>query len=310
MTRDGSGAGEPVVDWLLTGDPAIRWQTMRDLLDAPEDEWAPVRALVESEGWGAALLACQSADGLWAGGTFAPADFSAEAWEREGQPWTATAFVLNQLREFGLPPQCPSAQRTVRLIGENGRWDEGDQPFWDGEVEECINARTIADGAYFGVDVRPIVERILTERQDDGGWNCDRERGSRRASFDTTINVLEALLEFELATGARADVTEARSSGEEFLLSRALFRRLSTGEVTSDEYLQLSYPRRWQYDVLRGLDYFRRSAIASGRGVDPRLDDALAHVRGRRTADGRWLLDSAARGRVWFEMEKVGEPSR
>ena len=134
-----------------------------------------------------------------AGGSFIPSDFQREEWEQVGQPWTATSFVLSQLRELGLEPTCGPAVRAVRLIGESSRWDEGDQPFWTGETEECINGRTVADGAYYGVDVSPIVERLVGEQLEDGGWNCERPNGSTRSSFHTTINVLEGLLEHERA---------------------------------------------------------------------------------------------------------------
>ncbi len=151
--------------------------------------------------------------------------------KEQGQPWTATCFSLSQLREFGLDQCSERARQTVKLVGENARWDEGGQPFWEGETEECINGRTVADGAYFGVDVSAIVQRLLGERMDDGGWNCEREKGSVRSSFDSTINVLEGLLEFERATGGTADSVQARRSGEEYLLKRHLFRRLTTGRA-------------------------------------------------------------------------------
>ena len=183
--------------------------------------------------------------------------------------------------------------------------------FWEGEVEECINGRTVADGAYFGVDVGPIVERLLGERQADGGWNCERANGSARSSFDTTINVLEGLLEYEKATGGTPAVREARRSGEAFLLERGLFRRLSTGEPADPDYLRFLHPNRWRYDILRGLDYFRSAALPAGDAPDPRLGDAIAEVRRRRLDDGRWPLDWTARGRVWFAVDDgPGEPSR
>jgi hypothetical protein len=300
-----------VIDWLLDSDPAIRWQVMRDLIDAPEAQWAAERARVETEGWGARLLACQDADGQWAGGAFAPADFDAERWREEGQPWTATCFALTQLREFGLDPASARARRTVALVGENARWEEGGQPFWAGEVEECINGRTAADGAYFGVDVAPIVARLLGERQADGGWNCERARGSVRSSFDTTINVLEGLLEHEKAAGGAPAVREARRGGETYLLERGLFRRLSTGAPADERYLRLLHPNRWRHDILRGLDYFRAASALSGAAPDPRLGDAIAELRRRRLPDGRWPLDWTGRGRVWFDVDDgAGAPSR
>jgi hypothetical protein len=302
---------DAVIGWLLDSDPSIRWQVMRDLLDAPESEWAAERAKVATEGWGARLLSFQDEDGQWAGGAFLPSDFDPREWQERGQPWTATTFSLSQLREFGLDPASDRAQRTVELIGANSRWDEGGQPYWEGEVEECINGRTVADGAYFGVDVSSIVGRLVGERQGDGGWNCERVNGSVRSSFASTINVLEGLLEHERATGGTPQSQEARKSGEEYLLERKLFRRLSTGEPADGRFLCFLHPNRWHYDVLRALDYFRSSAILTGADPDPRLGEAIDHVRSRRLEDGTWPLDWSPSGRVWFEVDDgPGKPSR
>jgi len=300
-----------VIDWLLDSDPAIRWQVMRDLLDAPPPAWTAERSKVETEGWGARLLACQDADGQWAGGAFLPAGFDRREWSERGQPWTATTFSLSQLREFGLDPASERARRTVELIGVNARWDEGGQPYWSGEIEECINGRTVADGAYFGVDVSAIVDRLVGERLGDGGWNCERINGSRRSSFASTINVLEGLLEYERATGGTPGSRAARRSGEEFLLERHLFRRLATGEPADERFLLFLHPNRWRYDILRALDYFRDGAALAGAVPDPSLGEAIDHVRSRRLADGTWALDGDPGGRIWFDVnDGPGKPSR
>jgi hypothetical protein len=299
-----------VVDWLLGSDVSVRWQVMRDLLDAPEPEWKAERAKVETEGWGARLLSFEDDDGQWAGGAFVPAGFDAREWDERGQPWTATSFSLTQLRDFGLEPASARARRAVELVGTNSRWDEGGQPFWEGEVEECINGRAAADGAYFGVDVSAIVARLAGERLDDGGWNCERANGSVRSSFATTINVLEGLLEYERATGGTPESRQARRSGEEYLLERHLFRRATSGQPADEQFLELTYPARWHYDLLRALDYFRSAAALGGVAPDGRLAEALDHVRSKRLADGTWALDWRPKGRVWFEMDDgVGRPS-
>ncbi len=300
-----------VTDWLLDSDPSIRWQVMRDLLDAHESEWGAERAKVQTEGWGAELLSHEDADGQWAGGAFLPRDFDAREWEEVGQPWTATTFSLSQLREFGLDPSSDRAQQAVELIGANSRWDEGGQPYWEGEVEECVNGRIVADGAYFGVDVSAIVGRLVGERLEDGGWNCERINGSVRSSFASTINVLEGLLEYERATGGTSESREARKSGEEYLLERRLFRRRTTGEVADERFLQLLHPNRWRYDILRALDYFWSAAALARAAPDPRLGEAIDHVRRRRLEEGAWPLDWSLNGRVWFEVDdQPGEPSR
>jgi hypothetical protein len=231
-----------VIDWLLGGDPALRWQVLRDLTDASPDEVAAERARVAQEGWGARLLALEGADGLWDGGACFPATY---AGEEPGQPWTATMHTLQTLEILGLDPTSEPARRATALVAEHGRWEHAGQRYFDGEVEPCINGRTIETGAYFGLDVAPIVERILGERLADGGWNCEVENGSVRTSFDTTINVLEGLLEFERAAGSSAAVTDARRGGEQYLLERSLFRRKSTGEVANVAYLDFAFPYYW-----------------------------------------------------------------
>ena len=250
-----------VIDWLLDGDPAIRWQVLRDLTDASPDEVAAERARVEHEGWGARLLALEGADGLWDGGACFPAAYTGD---EPGQPWTATMHTLQTLQILGLDPASEAARRAIALVAEHGRWEHAGQRYFDGEVEPCINGRTIEAGAYFGVDVAPIVERILGERLADGGWNCEAENGSVRSSFDTTIDVLDGLLEFERTTGGSVAVREARRGGEEYLLERGLFRRKSTGEVVDPAYLDFAFPFYWHYDVLRALDYFRRAGGRPG----------------------------------------------
>jgi hypothetical protein len=292
------------MNWLRDSDPAIRWQVLRDLDGAPPGEVAAERALVERQGWGARLLALAGPDGLWAGGACFPAGYRGG---EEGQPWTATMHTLQTLQIFGLDPACEPARRIVALVAENGRWEHASQRYFDGEVEPCINGRTIAAGAYFGVDVSPIVERVLGERLADGGWNCEAENGSVRSSFDTTLAVLDGLLEFERATGGSAAVREARHGGEEYLLGRSLFRRQSTGEVVRPEYLDLAFPYYWHYDLLSALDYFR----STGAEPDARLAEAVAVVRSKRQPGGRWLLDRVHPGRVHFALEVgPGQPSR
>ena len=310
-----------VVDWLLDSDPSIRWQVLRDLVGRPESVWSAERALVETEGWGARLLALEDDDGQWAGGAHFPADFAwpgpetfqgpGEPWRGEGQPWTSTSHVLAQLREFGLDPASVGARRAVDLIGAHCRWEYDGLPYWGGEVEPCINGALVANGSYFGVDMRPVVDRLIGESLADGGWNCEAASGSTRSSFHTTIAVLEGLLEFERATGGTPASREARAAGQEFLLKRHLFRRLRSGETANGRFLLLTHPDRWFYSVLRGLAYFRDASVLDGTPADPRLADAIAHVRSRQRGDGRWDLDWRPEGRTWFHMDDgPGRPSR
>jgi hypothetical protein len=165
----------------------------------------------------------------------------------------------------------------------------------------------VALGAYFGQDVDGVVDRLVGEQLEDGGWNCEVENGSVRSSFHTTIRVLEGLLAHEQATGGSPATTAARRRGEAYLLDRHLFRRQSTGEVADPAFLQLSFPTRWHYDVLRGLEYFR----STGERPDPRLDEAIEVVRSRQQRDGTWPLENTHKGAVHLTMDEGdGRPSR
>lgn len=295
-----------VIDWLLDSDPAIRWQVLQDLTGASAEEVAAERARVATEGWGARLLSLQAADGRWGGA----------AWNHG---WNSTMHALTLLREMGLDPASDQARHAVDLVRERVSWrgcgppECDDNPFFAGEVEPCINGQVGAVGAYFGQDVQGIIERLLTEQLPDGGWNCEAERGSTRASFNTTICVLEALLEYELRFGSRPAVSKARLRGQEYLLERRLFHRRSTGEVierdrkTGTVWTRFAFPTWWYYDVLRGLDYLRRA----GAAPDERVAEAVELVMSKRSDDGRWLLDTQYPGVMLIEMDEgEGQPSR
>jgi hypothetical protein len=291
-----------VIDWLLESDPSIRWQVMRDLTHEPADIVAAERSRVATEGWGARLLALQAPDGLWAGNAFS-------------QDRTDTFHVLELLRRLGLDPGCEQARRAIGLVREHVTWGDGawwnppwaDKGFFEGEVEPCINGNVVSTGAYFGVDMTPLVERLLGEQLADGGWNCEVENGATVSSFGTTINVVEGLLEHERAIGGSAVVAEARRRGEAYMLERRLFRRKSTGDVIDSSWLQFSFPTWWHYDVLRGLDHLRAAEVPP----DERVAEAIGVVEGNRDPDGRWPLLKIHEGEVALAMDDgEGEPSR
>lgn len=301
-----------VTDWLIDSDPALRWQVERDLLGAPEEVWAATRRRVASEGFGARLLALQDQDGQWAGGSFFPADFDfhgPEAADGAGQPWTATTWTLNSLREWGLDPSYLAG--TAEKLEANSRWDYNGLPYWGGEVDCCINAYTLANGAWLGADVSSIAQWFLDHQMDEGGWNCEWVEGSRRSSFHSTLNALKGLLSFEAATGENADLSEARRGAEEYLLRRRLLHRQTTGELVAPWVTTFAYPFRWKYSALNAVDYFRAASLYSGAAPDPRVEEAINVIRSARREDGTWLQEARHPGRVWFEVDvQPGEPSK
>jgi hypothetical protein len=303
-----------VTDWLLDSDPALRWQVERDLLHEPPEVWEATRARIATEGFGARLLALQDPDGQWAGGAFFPADFDwhgPEAAEGAGQPWTATTWSLGTLREWGLDPTVLRERRTVELLAENSRWEYDDLPYWGGEVDCCINAYTVANGVWLGADVGGIVDWFLEHRMTDGGWNCEWVEGSTRSSFHSTLNSLKGLLAFDAATGGNDATREARRGGEEYLLERALFQKLSTGEPVADWVNRYAYPFRWYYSVLNAAEYFRTATALDGHRPDPRIGEAVGMIRAARQLDGTWVQERRHPGRVWFEVDvPAGEPSK
>jgi hypothetical protein len=296
------------IDWLLDSDPAIRWQAMRDLTDAPPAAVAAERARVTREGLGAKILSLQQSDG---------------SWRRADAPaWLSTLFTLLLLRATGIDPAEPAVASAMACLEAGLRWNDqggcwdlrppetGGNTFFEGEEEPCINGGALAVGACSGHPAESLALRLISEQLDDGGWNCEAPM-SVRSSFHTTICVLEGLLEYERAIAPESRIAlriaAARRRGEEYLLTRNLFRRLSTGEVANPEFLQLAFPPRYHYDILRALDYFRTANLQP----DPRMSEAVQIIESKRLADGRWLLDGAYDEALSVPFdESAGEPSR
>lgn len=243
--------------WLLDSDPALRWQVERDLVREPKSVWSATKRRVAAEGFGAEMLSHQDADGQWAGGAYFPKDFDfdgPEAQEGAGQPYTATTWSLNSLREWGLDAEVLSG--TAELLDAHSRWEYDDLPYWGGEVDCCINAYTLANGLWLGADVGGLADWFLDHQMEDGGWNCEWVDGSTRSSFHSTLNSLKGLLEHEMATGGTEATRAARHRGEEYLLERGLRLRRSTGQQVDHWATRFVYPFRWSYTVLRAVDYF------------------------------------------------------
>lgn len=293
---------EGVIDWLLRADPAIAWQARRDLLDEPAEAVAAERARVAREGWGGDILALQDPNGYWGGAVYG------ERRERDTVMWT-----LQVLLRFGIDPDAPAVREAITRVRDNVTWpdDVGGRPFFEGEVEECVNGGVLSYAAYFGaIDAGAdrIVARLLDQRRDDGGWNCAPPRPTHRSSFDSTLCVLEGLRAYQRATGSTdAALADAVHAGEEYLLERHLFLRKSSGEVANDRYTDFAFPMYWFYDVLRALEHFR----AEGGEPDPRLTPAIDLLRSRRGDDGRWPAGPQRPTLRGYVLENPkGEPSR
>jgi len=289
-----------VVDWLLDSDPAIRWQTLRDLSDTPRVDVNRERARVATEGWGAQLPARQEPDGGWGG------SLDSTGWDSTNREWNALLTLL-WLRDLGIDPDDEGVRAATTRTAQNLTWKWWDnRPFFHGEVEPCINGRILALAAYFDQDSDGLVARLVGEQMADGGWNCEQENGSTRGSFHSTINVLEGLREHQQRGGGLPHVTDALQRGEEYLLERHLMRRLSTGELIDAEFTKLAFPTGYHYDLLRALDYFRKSDRN-----DERLSEALDVIESKRATDGRWQLDAERPDQLDIgTRERAGEPSR
>ncbi|WP_314149495.1 hypothetical protein [uncultured Leifsonia sp.] len=281
-----------VTAWLLDGDPAIRWQTRLDLLD-DEEGAAADRALVESEGWGARLLDLQHEDGTWGHGVWTQRD------------WVGVDDALLLLALLGArgPRTAAAVDRVVAHVDWGAQWWH--HPFFDGEVEPCINGRVLVAGSAFGHPSELIVERLIAEQQDDGGWNCYAQTRADPGSFHSTICALEGLTAYRYA-GGPTEVAAAIDRGHGYLLERGLLRRKRDGALIDPSWSAAAFPPYWRYDVLRGLDHLR----AAGVRPDARLDEALDAVAAARGTDGRWRLDRVHPGETLVTMEREGEPSR
>jgi hypothetical protein len=292
------GEFDAAIQWLLEGDPAIRWQAMRDLIGATERTGERERRRVARDGWGASLLARQDPVGTWAGGLYSP-------------KWISTTYTMLMLRDFGLQASNRQARKACALLLDEGLQRDGGINYgWRGRSETCITGMVLSILSYFQYDddrLDTIVEHLLDQQMPDGGWNCQRPLGATHASVHTTISALEGLRFYELHRGRKVRaVRMAQRRGREFLLAHRLFRSHRTGNIIKPILTRFSFPPRWHYDILRGLDYFQ--AVNAPR--DPRLAEAIDIVRSRQREDGRWLLENSYKGKTYFELERLGAPSR
>jgi hypothetical protein len=296
------------IQWLLNGDPAICWQTLHDLVGAAERSVEHERRRVARDGWGARLLARQDPEGTWAGGLSSDGGLYSPK-------WTSTTYTMLLLRDFGLPATNRQARRACPLLLDRGLQRDGGINYgiwakWTRRSETCITGMVLSILSYFEYEdarLDTIADHLLEQQMPDGGWNCQRPSGATHASVHTTISVLEGLRLYELHRGRQVrEVRAAQGRGREFLLVHRLFRSHRTGEVIKPVFTRFAFPPRWHYDILRALDYFQ----AVNAPCDRRLAEAIDIVRRSQRADGRWLLQHAYKGKTYFELERLGAPSR
>jgi hypothetical protein len=298
-----SQSADNAISWLLDGDPAIRWQALRDVVGAADGAAERERRKVARAGWGARLLARQDPEGTWAGGLSSDGGLYSPK-------WISTTYTMLLLRDFGLAATNRQARKACALLLDQGLQRDGGINFGWSPSETCITGMVLSILSYFEHDdnrLDTIVEHVLDQQMPDGGWNCRRRFGATHASVHTTISVLEGLRHYELHSGRKVrTVRAAQSRGREFLLVHRLFRSHRTGEIIKPIFMKFSFPPRWHYDILRALDYFQ----AVGAPRDDRLSDVIEIVRSTRREDGRWTLHNRYKGKTWFELERLGQPSR
>ncbi len=290
---------QQTIDWLLNGDVSLQYQVWRDLLKKDKKN---LQQKIATDGWGNKFLSMQRANGHWGNSFYNP-------------KWISTHYTLLDLRNLYLPPQNKIVQATLKLIVENEKSEDGGirlGPSTSNYSDVCVNGMFLNYASYFKIPeikLRSIVDSILAEIMPDGGFNCQTTRsGAKHSSMHSTISVLEGFTEFQKAGFAyrKSAISQAVSSGIEFLLMHNLFLSDHTGEIIDKNFLKLTYPSRWRYDILRAMDYFQFAGIK----WDNRMEEALTYLLKKRNKDGTWNMQAAHSGQVHFIMEKGGMPSR
>jgi hypothetical protein len=289
---------EDRIDWLLSGDVSIQYQTRRDLLDSDERQ---LRERIAAEGWGAGFLSLRGRNGHW--------------WRSYYQPkWTSTHYTLLDLKNLAISQATESIQRTVQIVLEHEKGEDGgvNPAVTIAQSDVCVTGMFLNVACYFRAAeqaLHSLVDFILSQQLEDGGFNCNFNRsGAVHSSLHSTLSVIEGINEYtQNGYSYRLQALQrAEQESREFILRHRLFRSDHSGEVIDGKMLMLSYPSRWRYDILRALEYFR----AAGVGYDARMEDAIKVLLKKRRSDGSWPLQARHPGQTHFEMEPTGAPSR
>ena len=288
-------------DWLLDGDPSIRYQTHRDLLNSKKNIIEKEQQSILHEGWGKRFLELQEENGTWSNTLYSP-------------KWTSTFYTLLLLKRFG-SPKNNSIELACTILLEKGFYQkDGGINYWKtwkyGEC--CVTGMLLSILCHFNIEddrIHRMVNYIINEQMSDLGWNCEKPRGAKHSSFHTTISVLEGLWEYEKLYPNSELITtikEKQLEGVEFLLQHYLYKSCTTGKTVNPRMVKLSFPPRWFYDIIRCLDHFQAKNIE----IDERMNNAITLLKNKQTDDGFWKLEHKYPAKVFFDMEKVGKPSR
>ena len=289
---------QQIINWLIEGDVAIRYQVYRDLLGSKKSF---LRDRIATEGWGAKFLGFRKEEGHWGRAFYQP-------------KWISTHYTLLDLKNLGISPEHPDIIESVLIILRDHKGvDGGINPSrMIKQSDVCLNGMFLNYASYFMVEgeaLHSIVDFILEQHMRDGGFNCQANRqGAVHSSLHSTISVLEGILEYATNNYAyrRIELEQVAAEAREFTLQHHLFLSDRTGEIIDKRMLMLSYPPRWRYDILRALDYFQYAGVHYDQRMQPALDILLK----KRRKDNRWPVQAKHPGQTHFEMEKTGFPSR
>ncbi|MCH8905708.1 MAG: hypothetical protein IH840_01360 [Candidatus Heimdallarchaeota archaeon] len=288
-----------VINWLLNGDPVIRYQVHRDLLESGKEDLARSRLQIEIEdGWFQQISSFQGEDMTW-------------GHHIADHAWKGTLWVLNLLRRFSVPYEIVNFKEAVNLLINEGLQRDGGVNYDTAKnhSEVCESGIVLSLLSYFKVKSQyreAIFEFLIENQMTDGGWNCRRLDGATHSSFHTTIMVLEGLRDYSLIDHQHlGTVSDLMFEGHEFLLEHQLFRSHTTYRVATREILHFAFPPRLNYDVLTAMDYFQ----SINHRYDNRFKDAINLIRAKEE-NGKWLLEHEHIGEFWIKMEELHDISR
>jgi hypothetical protein len=285
------------LSWLLDGDPSVRWQVKKDLMQNPDFE--SDRQKIETEGWGKKLLEKQDPEGTWAGNYYSP-------------KWISTHYTTLLLRRLGLDQNNPQAQKACWIMLEKGFQPNGGISYWKTWPlgETCVTGMTLGMLAYFHIHddrLEKFLDYMADQQLPDGGWNCNHPKKKvHHSSMHTTYSVLDGLYELgEFRPHLLPRIREMRNKAHEFLLQHRLYKSDKTGNIIDSKMTRLSFPPRWHYQVHLILDYFQKI----NHPYDERFTDAIDLLKNKRE-NNTWPMQQRYGGKQWFSIETVGKPSR